>query len=375
MHIPEIQNTQLHAFQYHSTLNPTKPMPISSLPQKRSALHRRLRQETFAQKNLPFLSASSNPGIERRAVVDVGSGGTKVCIADVNTLTNEIVEVLFQTSFSVKYQASLEESEDQAFGEEIQEKGLEVFREINELLASYGVDKKYAIATEAFRKSVNGQKFPERIFAETGINVQIIPQEQEGILAFYSALANNPDLVPDDVLAWDIGTGSFQMTIEDEMEMSVFMGDVGSIPFRNYILEIVQGKELSDDAYIHPMTEEEWAMADSYARSLARTAFPNIKEKIKLFEGKVLGIGRLFFNSIKPLAVNADRITRKDLRSYIRETLSKTPQELFDDPYATVDLSNAILVLGFMKALHIHEVCPLDTTSTAGMLTYPEYWV
>lgn len=350
-------------------------MPISSLPTKRSALHRRMRQETFAQKNLPFLSASANPAIERRAVIDVGSGGTKVSIADVNTLTNEIVEVLFQTSFSVKYQTYLEESEDQSFNEEIQENGLEIFREINELINSYGVDRKYAVATEAFRKSANGKEFSERIFAETGIQVEIIPQEQEGILAFYSALSNNPDLIPDDVLAWDIGTGSFQMTIEDEMKMTVFMGDVGSIPFRNYILEIVQGKKLSDDVFIHPMTVEEWALADSYARSLEIRAFPNIKEKIKLFEGKVLGIGRLFFNSIKPIAVHADRITRKDLRSYIRETLSKTPEELFENPYATVDLSNAILVLGFMKALHSHEVCPLDTTTTAGMLTYPEYWV
>ena len=157
--------------------------------------------------------------------------------------------------------------------------------------------------------------------------------------------------------------------------MAVFMGNVGSIPFRNFILETIQGKELSDTTFSHPMAEKEYLQADSYARAHARKAFPIIKEKIKFFEGRVLGIGRLFFNSIKPLAVDSDRITRKDLRSYIRESMGKTPEELFDDPYATVDLSNAILVLGFMKALHIHEVRPLDTTSTVGMLTYPNYWV
>ena len=53
-------------------------------------------------------SCQMEAAIERRAAIDIGSGGTKVAIADVDTESNQIVEILLDKSFSVPYQASLD---------------------------------------------------------------------------------------------------------------------------------------------------------------------------------------------------------------------------------------------------------------------------
>lgn len=73
--------------------------------------------------------------VERRAAIDIGSGGTKVAIADVETEAGQILEILYETSFSVPYQASLDKSVDGTFDAETKALGLKVMKEIQVLAA------------------------------------------------------------------------------------------------------------------------------------------------------------------------------------------------------------------------------------------------
>ncbi len=59
--------------------------------------------------------AQINADVERRAAIDIGSGRTKVAIADIDTETNQIVQIVLDTSFPVPYQASLDKSADGTF--------------------------------------------------------------------------------------------------------------------------------------------------------------------------------------------------------------------------------------------------------------------
>lgn len=161
-------------------------------------------------------------------------------------------------------------------------------------------------------------------------------------------------------------------TMNDAGELTVFMGPVGSVPFRNYIIDIIQGKDSSAIPTPNPMTNEEIKAADSFARSLGRKAYAIIKEKIKLPETELVGIGRLFSSSIGPIG-SESAIIRKELRAFLESAEGLSDQEL-NNPFANVDVPNAIMVLAFMKALHIHEVKILDTRSTRGMLIYTPYW-
>lgn len=311
--------------------------------------------------------------IERRAAIDTGSGGTKVAIADVDTETNQIIQTVLNTSFSVPYQASLDKSLDGTFDQETKALGLNTFKEIKELADQYQVQKIVAIATSAFRKANNSKEFVLEIKNESGIYVQIIPQREEGEIAFFSAIASG-EFDPKKAVVWDIGTGSLQLTTANTSDgLTVYMGEqMGSVAFKNYIISVVQENDVEDIFSPNPITEEDLKIADSYARAFARKAYPIIKQKIQ-DEGTVIGIGRLFYHSIRPLAAEDNVITRKGLRKFIENSLNKTDEEL-NNPFAHVDVTNCILTLAIMKALHIEEILPVETTTTMGLLISPTYW-
>lgn len=310
--------------------------------------------------------------IERRAVLDIGSGGTKVAIADVDNENHLIADVFFEQSFPVPYQASLDRSFDGTFDEETQKLGFETFQKIKEIADQYQVQKITAIATSAFRKANNAQDFVKKVFLSTNIQIKIITQREEGVIAFNSALATG-SFDPNDLIVWDIGTGSMQITVVNENhDHTVYMGEqMGSVAFKSHIMDVIQDKD-EDELTPNPISEEDLKMADRYARAFARKAYPIIKDKI-YHRATIAGIGRLFYHSIRPLAAVDGVITRKGLRDYILHSLNKSDEDL-DNPYADLDVTNCILALAVMKALHIHEIVPIETTATRGILVSPSYW-
>jgi exopolyphosphatase/guanosine-5'-triphosphate,3'-diphosphate pyrophosphatase len=314
-----------------------------------------------------------NADVERRAAIDIGSGGTKVAVADVDTETNQIVQIVLDTSFSVPYQASLDKSLDGTFDQETKALGLTTFKEIRKIADQYQVQKVMAIATSAFRKANNSKGFILEIEKESGIKVQIISQREEGEIAFFSALASG-EFNPEESIIWDIGTGSLQITTANMSDgLTVYMGEqMGSVAFKNYIISAVQENDAEDTISPNPISEEDLKTADSYARAFARKAYPIIKQKIHE-QGTVIGIGRLFYHSIRPLAAEGDVITRSGLRKFIENSLNRTDEDL-NNPFAHVDVTNCILTLAIMKALHIHEILPVETTTTRGLLISPAYW-
>lgn len=309
--------------------------------------------------------------IERRAAIDIGSGGTKVAIADVDIETNEIIQILLDTSFPVPYQASLDKSVDGTFDRETKSLGLKTMKEIKEIADQYEVERMVAIATSAFRKANNSRSFVKEIEKATKISVQIIPQREEGEIAFFSALATG-EFDKEEIVVCDIGTGSLQITSANTDGLTVYMGEqMGSVAFKNYIISTVQDKEDSIDTP-NPISLGDLKSADQYARAFGRKAYPAIKQKIQK-TGTVIGIGRLFYHSVRPIASQGDVITRSALRKYIESALDKTDAEL-NNPFANVDVTNCILTLAIMKALHIQEIRSIETTSTRGLLITPTYW-
>lgn len=90
--------------------------------------------------NLPASETlSGTPVIERRAAVDVGSGSTKVTIADVDATNQKIISIVFEDSFPVPYQTSLESSYDGSFDESIRDLGMRTFHQIKEITEDYQV--------------------------------------------------------------------------------------------------------------------------------------------------------------------------------------------------------------------------------------------
>ncbi|MGD0664526.1 MAG: hypothetical protein ABSA17_02185 [Rhabdochlamydiaceae bacterium] len=316
------------------------------------------------------LQTISYPQIERRAVIDVGSGSTKVCIADVDLRTNTVVKVIVQESHAVPYQASIEATQDRSFNSEVREKGISTFAKIKATCEAQGVQKITAVATEAFRQASNQANFVQEIREKVGFSVRVIPQKEEGVIAFYSTSTLKKEIPESNLIVWDIGTGSYQLTVNKD---TVSMGTVGSVPFKEYLTGIVKARDPSTPS-LHPFTREDYKKADAYARKLAReSALPELKSQIRKQDGSVIGVGRLFTSSLAPVAKDSTLIKRSDLRAYIQGSFGKTKEQM-NSPFSESDVSNAVKALGFMKALRIHAITPVESATTQGMLTYAPYW-
>ncbi len=175
-------------------------------------------------------------------------------------------------------------------------------------------------------------------------------------------------LDPEKAVVWDIGTGSFQITTRsDQNDYIVFTGGSGSVPFKNQLIEL-QGKDPAKVNTPNPVSNEAYKIIGREVRFRSRAASSDLKSKIKSEEVSIIGIGRLFANSVLPLVSEGSNkeITRKGLRDFINSSLNKSDDDL-NNPFASGDVPNCIQVLEVMKALHIHKISVVNATTTKGL--------
>lgn len=310
---------------------------------------------------------------EIRAAIDIGSGSTNLKIAKVDPQTNKITFIYLEKSIPVPYQKHLENSVDQTFDPEVMNQGIKALNKLKGIAENYQVKKIVAVATAAFRQAKNSEQFVQEIGQKTGIQVRIINQDEEGIMAFRGALAVT-SFEPNQVVTWDIGGGSMQLTtLTPEGTYFVDKGKTASIPYKNGIIQDIQHRDLKATHTPNPMTKEEMEQAISYAENLAQETNPFIQNKIKEPTTQVLAVGSLFNFGIRPL-VNHSTVQRTALEKSILPLANKTDAQLPGGPLAEVAISNPLLVLGYMQGLHIEKLDIISVNNADGALTYPPYW-
>ncbi len=95
-------------------------------------------------------------------------------------------------------------------------------------LARHPVNKSRFVATEACRRASNGQDFMGRIYAETGLEVEIISTEEEARLAFLGC-ASLITQTARQAIVFDIGGGSTELMWIDVNRAHAGADDAGGI--------------------------------------------------------------------------------------------------------------------------------------------------
>lgn len=164
-------------------------------------------------------------GTQKFAAFDLGSGKFKVLIAEVD---GPEVIISFARTIDVPLGHDLAQSADHKLSLRVQEVAINALKELQREARDRGAERFSGVATAAFRNALNGEAFLNELMQKTGIQLKMISQDQEGILAFNSASICQPALDPEHLIVFDTGGASFQMTAKQGDDYFVYNGPFGS---------------------------------------------------------------------------------------------------------------------------------------------------
>lgn len=312
-------------------------------------------------------------GNEMRGAFDIGSGSTKVKVVEVNTCENEVLRNVYESDEKVDYRDDLYKSKNEQFSKEIQKEGTEKLLALKAKAEQAGAQKFTGIATAAFRKAKNGETFASQLAKAAKFPVSVITQDREALLGAQAAKTKLK--LTSNILVWDIGGGSQQMTsLDANAESSIYYGDLASVNFKNLVIEKIQKKNINKVFSPNPMTKAQVQTALKIAEDSAKNSVPeDIQTLLKNNPDlPVVGIGGVLTKSL-PRQLKAQAITSALLDQAIERRRKLTDKQL-NDPYAATEVTNLILVKGYMQALGIKSVQAMDVGLADGLWFEPGIW-
>jgi exopolyphosphatase/pppGpp-phosphohydrolase len=243
------------------------------------------------------------------------------------------------------------------------------------------------IATAMFRKAPNGLEILQKFGKRLGINFHILSQEEEGVLGFMTAKALYPEIPEGQIVAWDNGSGSFQLTSKEGEHFNVYRGPLGYGTVRVLLsTEVRNGPPFLPNQSGNPISRTE-------ASALAQKIFPllpiipewlteAIANKEITFvtfgEGKsisaIMAKAQAIYNGL-PLPVEDAVLTIHDF-----ETLTDAFLEQEDEYFNSIGLypwtsSVSIYLTAVLEYLGIETVhYRRSIGNTPGMMVSPQFW-
>lgn len=151
--------------------------------------------------------------IVRRAAFDLGSGFTKLLVADVDTTRGIIVgKPVFQMEMPMRFKFDVQQQPDGRLSEKIQNEGLALLGRMMHIARKNGAVQGAGVGTNVFRIAPNGPAYLQRIRKHLNLNIEVVDQDQETRLGLATAQAQG---APINSASWDSGAGSFQIAARD----------------------------------------------------------------------------------------------------------------------------------------------------------------
>lgn len=307
-----------------------------------------------------------------RAAFDIGSGTTKLKVAQVNTCKKKIEKILLEANREVGYKQALKDSKNNKLNKLIVKKGIAMLKELKAQAQRFMPESYTAVATSAFRTAKNGKKVARKISKKLGFKINIISQQKEAEIGFVGASALT-DKKLNEIVVWDIGGGSMQMTAyNNNGNYDIYKGKLAAVSFKNHVIYEVQNHNGEIPTTPNPITEEDKVLALKDARDYAKNTVPkSIMKKIKSEKTLVLGIGGVHYFSIGENVSETNTYSMDMILNHLNKSLYLTDEQLGGGKYVSTDITNLILVAGFMEELQINEVKTIKVNMADGLLINP----
>lgn len=342
---------------------------------------------------------TSRPCLQIRGAFDVGSGSTKLKVAQVDVCKKAIMKIIFpvkpddfeQAVEKVSYKKDLKKSyidTDRKSGllsKEILEVGVKAMLRLKALAKKVGATSFAGVATSAFRQAKNGAAVAAQLSQRTGIPVSVISQKQEGMLAYHAVTSMFPSISTDKLLVWDIGGSSMQMIMRSGAKQTHFyLGKLASVPMAFQVAAVIQRKKGKLRMAPNPISARQSSEALLYVKTVAKKEVPKVIQE-KASGVTVVGVGGVHFFSVRgQVAPGKGSYSLKALQKGIKDRLMLDDKALAkkNNPAAPqkemrfirTQLTNLLLVAGYMSALKIKKVRVASINLANGLFLALQYW-
>lgn len=293
--------------------------------------------------------------VQKFAAFDIGSGTTKLKIAEVDVCKKKVLDNLIYMTMPVAYAQNLKENNGK-FSKSIMEYGTKIMSRFINASKSYNVTQVMGVATSAFRKSSNGRKLIGLWNKKFSTKFRVIEQREEALIG-YDSVRMRSNL---NYAVWDIGGGSMQLVENAEGKPFVYLGNIASVTFKNEFMKKMRLKGASPN----PIDKLGFEAAINLSMELFNEEVR--KNKLITFDDDLMfiGIGGLH-KSLLPKGKTEyslnDMIERS--KSYINKTDSQ-----INSKYSDTMVTNIALIIGFMKLFKISKVKVMDVVLSDGLI-------
>lgn len=301
-----------------------------------------------------------------RAAFDVGSGITKMTVAKVDKSTGTPLEVLYSGLTPVFYNDDYKHNKSGQLSEKILDEGKEALEEFKEIAQGLGANEMAGVATAVFRESSNGNDFIDKVRDDLGINLQVISQQEEGEIGFFTAVAKSGGN-EEKVVSWDSGGSSFQIAMKDGKRIKVFEGPWGSTKV------IKEMDKISPSST--PTIEQVNQLKKIIQEKLPPLPF-QIFKKINTYDTRVIAIGGEYsiFNT-GVLATGKSDYSKEDIMKAIDAYIQSNGQSFDPISLKKTALAELVFLYSVMDYFEMGNIQYEKTNgSTMGVLTYSKLW-
>lgn len=308
--------------------------------------------------------------IVNRAAFDIGSETTKIKVAKVDKCLQKNINIIYKNEIKVPYAENISGS---IFSSQIREKGITAIHNLKIEALENGAESFAGVATEAFRHATNTPEYLKEINEKAGILITLISQDKEAVAGYMAALSSSPDK-HEKTVVWDIGGGSMQMTaLTNDKRFIIYRGKTASISFKERILTQIKQKNPGQHLSPNPIGRKNLDSVVALAMDAAEDVPGEIREIIQIPDTMIIGIGGVHNDSVRKQLGRKDAYKSGEIMDVIKSRIDMNDKEI-GGHYADTEISNLVLVYGFMKKLGIKEVIPINVNLADGILIDPVFW-
>lgn len=307
---------------------------------------------------------------ERRAAIDVGSGTTKITVADIDLANNAIVKIYHQYFMEVGLRKDLAAAVNEHLSQMIEQELIQTLQSMQETVGTACPVKWVGVGTSVFRRAKNTNELLDRVRKATQIDIRVIQQKEEAEIGFTSAVAVS-GMKQEEVIAWDSGDGSFQISslIDGKLEMyGAEFAYVGALE----ALFTHRKQAFSPQLSPNPVNRDEaLALVDIICSKL-----PPLSHWLADHKKQIVTFGdNMSLFSCGRIATGSSCFTQEQVWKGIEQVCSKSDEELGQFPNRRKAVVGLILLYAMMKHCGMQQVHYFPANGNCeGMLITSHLW-